>query len=134
LLYALVGGTSTVQHTPRGRRRPSFLPTSKVDGGAGASLSQDSPASPFTIGKVDGGAAWDGGVDRVAAKDGGREQLGMGRGCGAAALEKATVDGCAACGEQPCATLLEKTSGSFFFFWSPQGFFEVHKLSYYAVD
>jgi hypothetical protein len=38
------------------------------------------------------------------------EQPGMGHGCGAAALEKAAIDGCAACGERPCTAALEKMS------------------------
>jgi hypothetical protein len=40
----------------------------------------------------------------------------MGRGCGTAALEKAARGGYAACGEWPCATMLEKISDFVLFF------------------
>ena len=56
-----------------------------------------------------------GGADCAVACDGAREQPGMGRGCGAAMLEKATAGGCIACGEQPCTVALEKTSDAVFF-------------------
>ena len=57
--------------------------------------------------EVDGGAARDDGMDRGAAKDGAREQLGM---CVGAAppLEKTAAGGCAAGGERPRATVLVK--------------------------
>ena len=41
------------------------------------------------------------------------EQPGMGRKCGAAALEKAVAGGCAVYGKRPCAAVLEKMSDFF---------------------
>lgn len=68
------------------------------------------------MGEVDGGAAWDGGADHGATRDEGAEQPRMGRGCRAAALEKATVDGCAACCKRPYVAALEKDERLCLFF------------------
>ena len=78
------------------------------------------------MGEVDGGVARDGGADRGAARDGFPEQPGMGRGCGAATLEKAVAGGCAACGERPSTATLEKASDSVLFLWRYAGGVRAH--------
>jgi hypothetical protein len=78
-------GMSTAQRTPRHRCRPP-LPADDRDGGTGVDAglprtpqAQASPGtaasltSPSAMGKVDGGATRDGGMDRRVVRDGTRD-------------------------------------------------------------